>query len=398
MSEKRFLIILPVLGISVGLFFGLKWYYLLIISITYFICGIKIQKNHTLQIKELTRFRQINSYMSQISQSFVRTKNILSSLQETADTFPSGDMQMLLFEMIDILLLEGGDINAAERKALSHLESKYACEKLSNLHEFMLLAESQGGECKKEFVLLEKMRQAWESAVLKYHQQLKDTRNISTFLYGIMLTVCIFLLHAFPNELSIINLEFIQFTNCILVLLLIIFFTIMDQQIHGTLFRKAKKMTQKKEIEAAFPKWLFDLMLLIQRESIESAILHSIASAPPVLQPELTTMSQLLLEHPGDIHVFTSFLSEYQLPQVEMNMRKLYAISVGADQQEESISFMIESNMDSLMRAEEKSYELSGDLSTLFQFLPLFVVSIGMLVYCAAIVFVSLSHISALFE
>lgn len=398
MSEKRLLILFPVLGVIAGLFFSLKWYYLLIIAITYFMMGIQIQKNHHLQSTELTHFRQINSYMSQISQSFVRTKNILSSLQETADTFPSGDMQMLIFEVVDILLLEGGDIRAAEKKALSHLEAKYSCEKLSTLHEFMLLAESQGGDCKKEFVLLEKMRQAWEAAVLKFHQNRKDTRNISTFLYGIMLMVCIFILHAFPNELRIVDLEFIQFTNCILVILLIVFFTIMDKQIQGTLFRKSKNMTQKKEIEAAFPKWLFDLMLLIQRESVESAILHSIPSAPPVLQPELTTMSQLLLEHPGDIHVFTSFLDEYQLPQVEMNMRKLYAISVGADQQEESISFMIESNMDSLMKAEEKSYELSGDLSSLFQFLPILVVSIGMLAYCAAIIFVSLSHISSLFE
>lgn len=398
MSEKYLLFLLPVLGIVFGLFFELKWYYLLIIAIFYYILGIQLKRNHFLQSEELTRFRQINSYMSQMSQSFVRTKNILSSLRETAETFPSGNMQTLLLEVIDILLLEGGDITAAEKKALSHLSTNYPCEKLYNLHEFMLLAESQGGDCKKEFVLLEKMRLAWEAAVLKYRQNLVDTRNFSTFLYGLMLVVCIFILHAFPNELRIIQMEFIQLTNCILVILLIVFFTIMDQRIHGQLFRKARNMTQKREIEAAFPKWLFDLMLLIQRESVESAILHSIPSAPPILQPELTTMSQLLLEHPGDIHVFTSFLAEYQLPQVEMNMRKLYALSVGADQQEESINFMIESNMDSLMKAEEKSYELRGDLSSLFQFLPLLSVSIGMLIYCVAIIMVSLSRISALFN
>lgn len=396
--QKYLLFLLLLTGILFGFLFELKWYYMTVICITYAFFLTRIRKYQTLQLEEMQRFRQINSYMSQISQSFVRTKNILSSLQETADTFPLGNIHTLLLEVIDILLLEGGDITAAERKALSHLEANYPCEKLTTLHEFMLLAESQGGNCEKEFILLEKMRLAWESAVLKFHQTIVETRNLSTLMYGLMLGVCVFVLHAFPNEISITQLEFIQLTNCILVVLFILLFTIMDRQIHGRLFKKAKIMTQKKEMEAAFPKWLFDLMLLMQRESVESAILHSIPTAPPIIQAELSTFSQQILEHPGNIQVFTSFLAEYQLPQVEMNMRKLYALSVGADQQEESIRFMIESNMDSLMKAEEKSYERKGDLSSLFQFLPLLVVSIGMLIYCIAIVLVSLKRIGALFE
>lgn len=398
LQKKQLLILLPLFGIGFGLLFELKWFYLVLIGVSYCFFVSKAIKNLQLQSQEMERFREINSYMSQISQSFVRTKNILSSLQETVETFPLGKIHTLLLESIDILLLEGGDITAAEKKALLSLEEAYPCEKLRNLHEFMLLAESQGGECKKEFVLLEKMRIAWEAAVLKYHQNLVETRNMTSLLYGLMLGVCIFVLHAFPEELSITQMGFIQVTNCILIILFIVFFVVLDNRINGTLFQKARTLTDKKEIELAFPKWLFDLMLLIQRESVESAILHSIATAPPLLEPELTKMSQQLFEHPGEISVFTSFLSEYHLPQVELNMRKLYALSIGADQKEESVSFMIESNMDSLMKAEEKSYELKGGASALFQFLPLLVVSFGMLIYCVAIIMVSLARVSALFE
>lgn len=398
MKQNHLLFLLFISGLVFGLLFELKWFYLLFIVIIYFIFLAYIKEYQIKQSEEMDRFHQINSYMSQIAQSFVRTKNILSSLQETASTFPVGKMHSLLLESIDILLLEGGDITESEKKALHRLEAEYPCERLHNLHEFMLLAERQGGNCKKEFVLLEKMRIAWETAILKYHRSLVETRNITSLLYGLMLTICVFVLHAFPAELSIIQMEFVQITNFILVTLLIIFFAILDKQICGQLFRKPKKMTQQKEVEMAFPKWLFDLMLLMQRESVESAILHSLSTAPPVLQPELTKMSQLLLEYPGEISVFTSFLSEHQLPQIELNMRKLYALSIGADQKEESVNFMIESNMDLLMKAEEKSYELKGGISTLYQFLPLLVTSFGMLVYCIAIVYVSLSHISALFQ
>jgi hypothetical protein len=335
--------------------------------------------------------------MSQISQNFVRNKNILLSLQETANAFPAGYLHSLLSESIDIILLEGGNIILAEQKALRHLESQYQIERLHNLHEFMLTAEQEGGDCKREFILLEKMRMAWEKAILKYHYELLETRNMSSILYGLMLLVCIFVLHAFPSELSIIDIEFIQITNFILTALFIVFFTVLDHKLCGQLFRKPSKTNAQKEVETAFPKWLFDLMLFMQRESVESAILHSLSTAPSVLQPELEKMSKLLLEHPGEISVFTSFLSEYSLPQIEMNMRKLYALSTGTEEKEESILFMMESNMDSLIKAEERSYEIKGGLSTIFQFLPLLVTSFGMLVYCVAIIIVSLSHITSLF-
>ncbi len=336
--------------------------------------------------------------MSQISQSFVRTKNILSALRETADSFSTGSLKSILLEAIDILLLEGGDISLAQRKALGCIETAYPCEKLCNLHEFMLLAEQRGGDCKREFILLEKMRLAWERAVFKYWQTLLETRNITTLLYGLMLSTCIFILHAFPTELSIIHLPFIQVMNCILTALFILFFLLLDNRVCGQFFRKAKVATTPKEIAIAFPKWLFELLLLLQQESIESAILHSLPTAPPILQPELKKMNDLLLEHPGDISVFTSFLSEYNLPQVEMNMRKLYALSIGIEPQEESVSFLIETNLNSLMHAEEKSYEQKGGASLLLPHLPLFVVSFAMLLYCVAIIMISLSHISRLFE
>ena len=385
-------------GILFSLLFELRWYYILFISILYFLVLFYIRKYHQKQKEELELFRFINSYMSQISQSFVRSKNILSALQETATTFPSNPLQGHLLESIEILLLEGGDILSAEKKALDYLERIAPCERLHTLHEFMRLAENQGGDCQKEFILLEKMRLVWERTMLKYHQLLTETRNFTVLLYAFMLFICIFVLHAFPIELSILQLEFIQITNCILVSLLVVFYALLDKQLCCQLLRPPSKMDTKKELESAFPKWLFDLMLLMQRNSVESAILQSLSTAPEILQPELQKLSESLIAYPGEITVFTTFLADYELPQVEMNMRKLYALSIGAEEKADSINFMIEANMDSLMHSEEKRYELKGGISTLFQFLPLLVVSFGMLIYCAAIIFVSLSHINHLFE
>ena len=69
-------------GFLLGFLFQLRWYYLLFIGILYFIVLGHIKKSQQKQRKELESFQLINSYMSQVSQSFVRTKNILSALQE----------------------------------------------------------------------------------------------------------------------------------------------------------------------------------------------------------------------------------------------------------------------------------------------------------------------------
>ena len=170
MKTNHLLLLLLFSGLCFGLLFELSWVYLLFLLVIYLLALRRIHKNQIQEEEELLQFREINTYMSQISQSFVRTKNILSALHETADTFSTGSLKAILLEAIDILLLEGGDISLAQRKALSCIEASYPCEKLCNLHEFMLLAEKRGGECKREFILLEKMRLAWERAVLKYYQ------------------------------------------------------------------------------------------------------------------------------------------------------------------------------------------------------------------------------------
>lgn len=398
MNTNILLFLLFSSGFLFGFLFQLGWYYILFIGIFYFIILGHIKNSQQKQRKEQEAFQLINSYMSQISQSFVRTKNILSALQETADTFPAGFMKTCLLESMNILLLEGGDISAAERRALEHIEGIAPCERLHTLHEFMILAEHQGGNCQREFILLEKMRLVWEQTMQKYHHTLTESRNITTILYACMLLICVFVLHAFPADLSIVGLEFIQIINCILISMLILFFALLDKQLCGQLLRPPSKMDTKGELEAAFPKWLFDLMLLLQRESVESAILHSLSTAPPILQPDLQKMSQSLLAYPGEITVFTSFLAEYKFPQVEMNMRKLYALSIGTESKENSIHFMIEANMDSLMRSEEKRYELKGGAFTLIQFIPLLLMTLAMLSYCFAIIIVSLNHISTLFQ
>ena len=85
MNTTTLLFLLFFSGLCLGLLFELKWFYLIFIGTLYSIVLSRIKNYQEQQRAETQTFRLINSYMSQISQSFIRNKNILSALQETAD-------------------------------------------------------------------------------------------------------------------------------------------------------------------------------------------------------------------------------------------------------------------------------------------------------------------------
>lgn len=460
--------VLLLVAVILGLLFELKPLYLIIVGAVYLIFVPQLIYNQKKQVFELRRFNDVNAYMSQMAQSFTDSQNILSALNETLHTFSAGKMHDVLNKALEIMDNEV-DASLGKQKSLAYIEENYGCEKLKVLHDFLLMADERGGECEVEFSILEKTRMAWEEAVSKYRRELVNTRNGATVLYGMMLVLCIFIMNAFPETLSIIELEFIQIVNAVMLSLFVVFFVFMDIRINGSLLKDPKVMskemadsyfasmqgttsekerkkyivypiitavaallifmmnptpiiaalgiilvvvmgnmqriilaitvsTLKNEIMKAFPKWLFDVMLLMQRESVDSAIIHSVKKAPPVLQAELNRISNCLLRNPGDADAYMSFLADFNILQIETTMRKLYSLSVGTGGKGDVMKFIIENNMNLLTDAEKRSIEMKGDVSSLYQFWPMIITTIGMIVYCVAIIFVSLSEIWILFE
>ena len=154
----------------------------------------------------------------------------------------------------------------------------------------------------------------------------------------------------------------------------------------------------KNEIKKAFPKWLFDIMLLMQRNSIEAAMFLSLEKAPPVLQSELARICRILEYEPKKADAYMSFLADFNVMGIETTMRKLYSLAVGTGGDVDVMKVIIESNMTLLADAEKRNIAQKGDLSALYNFIPLFIVTIGMIAYCVALVIVSLAHVWLLFE
>lgn len=452
------------IAIILCFFFELEITYIAIVSVVYFLFVPQLFFNQRKRAFEMRRFHDVNAYMSQMAQSFTRTGNILHSLQETGNTFPNGKMKDAIIRAIDCIENGPYDVREAEKEAYKYIESYCGCEKLINLHEFLLTAESRGGECSTEFGILEKIRNVWEKAVLDYYRKLVFDRNLGAFVYGVMLGICVFIMKSFPENLSIIGLFGIQIVNVILLIFFIMFFVVLDMRLNTSLLQEVHVMSKKKadayytyimeynekeerrkyrifpilmgilvtlwylttlktsvlaigivlfvitlnmhtiilnatiwvvkkELEKAFPKWLFDMLLLIQHNSIENAIFESIEKAPPILQPELIRIGNILAFEPKSADAYISFLADFNITGVEAAMRKLYSLSVGTGGDIEVMRVIIETNMTFLAKAEERSIASKGDLSGVVNIVPMFIISLAMMAYCVALIFISLSRI-----
>lgn len=449
-------------------FFELKVSYMGFVIITYLLFVPQIFYNQKKRAFEVRRFQDVNAYMSQMAQSFTRTGNILASLQETGNTFPIGNMQEVMGKAIDCMENGPYDVREAQVEAYKQIEQYCGCEKLVNLHHFLLMAESRGGECATEFGILEKIRNVWEKAVWEYHRKLLFDRNLGVLLYMMLLGVCVFILKSFPKHLSIIQLWGVQLINAVMLVLCIGFYVLLDRRLNTSLLKEPNTMSKekaesyyryikeyeekreqrkympfsilmgilvllwyltdstysvlaigmilfvitfnmhkiilkltiwivKKELERAFPKWLFDIMLLIQHNSIEHAIFQSMEKAPPILQPELRRISDILMFEPKCADAYISFLADFHITGVENAMRKLYSLSVGTGGDIEIMKVIIETNLIFLSKAEENSIANKRDMSALINFIPMMIVSLGMMTYCIALIFVSLNRIWSVF-
>lgn len=196
---------------------------------------------------ERKRFNDANAYMAQMAQSFAANGKVLASLKETRDTCWGGMLYKTLNKAV-CHIEQSCDMELAEQEALGFLCMQYDCERVRMLHDFLLKAESRGGSCEAEFGLLENIRRMWEKNALRYQNTAVTARNLVSFEYLLLMWVCMFMLHQFPQELTILHLPLVQGLNTFLVVCFFWVFRRMDQKCGRSMLRDHRRMS---ETEAA---------------------------------------------------------------------------------------------------------------------------------------------------
>lgn len=458
-----------IIALFLSFLFELNFILLILVAASYLLCVPQLLYNQKKFSFETKRFNDINSYMSQMAQSFVYTKDVIKSMEETASCFTEGLMCETLREAFRIIEDGKYDIKQAEREALAYIESCYDCEKLRNLHSFFLNAEELGGECQKEFRILESMRIAWQNVVESIRIKKFWDRNIGAIIYAFFLIICIIMLHIMRgSDLDIVALLPTQIIDTLMLVGFVLFFVLMDNRLNKSLLINPIIMTEERanayfdylenydarlerkkyksfgilsmvvsllflynkpswvtlaiclclvfagcnvhtiihvnamqtirlEIGKAFPKWLFDLMLLLQRESVEGAIEKSLDTAPPVLKRELSRMIAALSVSPHNPDAYMSFLREYNMQTITEIMHKLYSLAVGSNRDSEVLDVVMEKNIKSLEKAERDGMMIKDSMKS-FTWIPFLCAGFGCMGYLVIAIVTSITGIIDLIQ
>lgn len=86
----------------------------------------------------------------------------------------------------------------------------------------------------------------------------------------------------------------------------------------------------KEEIEIQFPRWLMNMALYVQSNSVQVALYKSIPTAPLVLQPELIKLNNAIRENPVSVNPWLDFMKDFDVPDITASMTMFYSIASGA--------------------------------------------------------------------
>lgn len=123
-----------------------------------------------------------------------------------------------------------------------------------------------------------------------------------------------------------------------------------------------------KRIKCAFPGWLLDLVLLLQSENVQVALLKSKENAPGILEWDLELLTDQLEMEPESAEPYHNFLKEFHIPEVHSAMCMLFSISMGnSSHGDQQMGELISRNLEMLDAAEtERLKNLCSGMYLLF--------------------------------
>ena len=304
------------------------------------------------------KFSDLNIYMEQFLYSFIKSRKVLTTLEDTYDLFEPGEMKKTIGAAIDHIRNTYNESDF-EEKALKIIEKRYPYQGLTVMHRFALRTEALGGEYGESVELLLESRRMWADRVYALQQEKKVKRReiVLSIITSLLLCSMVYYMAGRMN-LDVSANTFAQVITVVVLVLDLFIYYKADSKLTAGYFaddtdrereyvkqyerfenygngffdqlgKKAAKKKLTEYIKACFPEWLMQLSLLMQSENVQMAVFKSYDDAPEIIKPELKKMIGRLRLNPNDKNAYTDFLSEFTLPAVRSTMKMLYSISEG---------------------------------------------------------------------
>ena len=355
-------------GGMLGILFHLETSYFLIIAVGISCVFPVLVLDMYKQMYEQKRFSDLAAYMEQMLYSFLKTGKVTGALKETRELYGDGQMRGCLDAAI--LHIELGKPKTAEgvlSESLKMIEEKYPCIKLATVHNLLTRTEMYGGTAEEAVMLLLEDIERWKKR--SYHLQTEKKRchvdNVVSMATSVVLcAVALYVLDEMRKLFAVggktvFSVPIIQVSSTVFILVLLgilvkstnsltgnwldepevfepdyiehSYELVMDYETGKRKYRKMGYHLAKRDVTEAMylalPQWLTEMMLLLQHNNVQVALVKSADTASSVLRKELRLLKERMDRQPEKLLTYTMFCRSFDLPEVEGCMKMLHAFS-----------------------------------------------------------------------
>lgn len=327
---------------------------------------------------EQRRFADVTAYMEQMLYSFLKTGKVVAALKETRELFDEGAMR----ECIDTAVLhmelgKPGTEQGVLDEGLKMIEKMYPCGKIALVHNQLLASETYGGTAEEAvFLLLEDIeRYKRRGYRLQADKKKSHSDNIvSVVAANLLCATALYVLEAMRQKFGVaggtdmFSIKLIQISSTIFIVLLLWILVkstksltndwleekvlysaeymessyklMLDYEkkkcrtgfkmpipLHRKIAYYLAKRDVTEDIYMALPQWLMELILLLQHNNVQVALIKSSNNAPYALQRELMLLKERMESEPEKLQTYMKFCAEFDVPEIGSCMKMLHAFS-----------------------------------------------------------------------
>ena len=199
-----------------------------IIAITVIISAFflpKLIKNSYKRKFEKVQFADISQYIEQMLYAFKNSRKIYKSLEDIMPLFKESP----IYE--DLATMKSNILEVGNGAALAIFEEKYNCDKITQMHKFILESETIGGDIDDTIDLLLEDNANWKERTELFQKDRNKWRVSTIGAIIISLILCMLMEKILPTDVNITDNIFIQATTSIMLVLEIIIYSALDKRL-----------------------------------------------------------------------------------------------------------------------------------------------------------------------
>ena len=174
---------------------------------------------------EKMRFADISQYIEQLLYSFKNSKKIYKSIEDILPLFKNSLIYPDLVQMKEDILKYGNG------EALARFEEKYNCDKISQVHKFLIESETIGGETDDTIDLLLEDNSRWKERTEEFQKDRNKWRISVICAIVVSFALCILMEKMLPSKVNISKNLFIQITTGLAFIFEIIIYNALDKRL-----------------------------------------------------------------------------------------------------------------------------------------------------------------------